>query len=228
MRRAGTATLALCAALAAGCGGARPRPEAAWSDLQGRLAARAASFLGHTGTFRVGEERFGRDCTGFVQAVYESEGIPLRALMRQAAPRARSGVEAAHRAMERYGIVFGGGREWPAPGDLVFWHDTHDRNGNGRRDDRFTHVGIVEYVAGGTVVFLHRGAKGVARGAMSPERPGERSADGVLLNSPIRFPSRRARGGPVLAGALFAGYGRLDPEKVQRALGAPPAPVTAR
>ena len=98
--------------------------------------------------------------------------------------------------------------------DLVFWHDTYDRNRNGKADDPFTHVGIVEYVVDGTVVFLHRGGQAVARGAMTPERPGEEAAGGVALNSAIRKKGRRVDDVPVLAGALFAGYGRLDPGKL--------------
>jgi hypothetical protein len=216
--RARPAAVAIAAAaLLAGCGGASRAARGADSpfrDLQARLAARGGSLLGHAQAFRVAGERFNPDCTGFVQAVYEAEGVPLRTLMRRAVPNERNGVVAAFKAMETYGVVFGGGGEWPAPGDLVFWHDTYDRNRNGRADDRFTHVGIVEYVADGTVVFVHRGGKAVARAAMNPERPDERSAHGVVLNSPIKARSRRLEGEPVLAGALFAAYARLDPRKL--------------
>lgn len=215
---------ALSLLLLAACGApgrsARTAPDLAFFDLQARLAARAASLVGHEGAFRAGSERFNADCTGFVQAVYALEGVPLRALMQEAAPREKSGVAAAYRAMERYGVVFGGGGEWPAPGDLVFWHDTWDRNGNGDTDDRFTHVGVVEYVVDGTVVFVHRGSSGVARGAMTTERPTERSANGVLVNTPIRVRARKGPDVPVLAGALFAAYGRLGP-------GAPPRGAAA-
>lgn len=211
--------------LLAACGAPRRslvrEPDLAFFDLQARLAARGATFLGHTTGFRVGAERFNADCTGFIEAVYALEGVPLRALMRSAAPGERSGVAAAFRAMEAYGVVFGGGGEWPAPGDLVFWHDTYDRNRNGKADDRFTHVGIVEYVVDGTVVFLHRGGESVARGAMTPERPKEKAAEGVALNSPIRRRDARLAHVPVLAGALFAGYGRVDPRKAALPLGEP-------
>jgi hypothetical protein len=115
-----------------------------------------------------------------------------------------------------YGVAFGGGGEWPSPGDLVFWHDTYDRNRNGKTDDRLTHVGVVEYVVDGTVVFMHRGAKAVARGAMTVARPAERSAAGVVLNSPLRQKHPRLAGVPVLAGALFAAYGRIDPARLPR------------
>ena len=210
------------AVLLAACGGGRTSlrdPAAlAFFDLQARLAARGASLVGRTAAFRVGAQRFNADCTGFVEAVYALEGVPRRELARRAAPGERSGVAGVFRAMSRYGVVFGGGGEWPAPGDLVFWHDTYDRNRNGKADDPFTHVGIVEYVVDGTVVFLHRSGQAVARGAMTPERPAEVAADGVALNSVIRKKDARAGRVPVLAGALFAGYGRLDPSRLPAGL----------
>jgi probable lipoprotein NlpC len=221
LARSAALTLLLLAACGAP-GRSRTLPDLSFFDLQARLAARAASLVGHGGAFAVEGERFNADCTGFVQAVYALEGVPLRPLMQAAAPRERSGVAAAYRAMERYGVVFGSGGEWPAPGDLVFWHDTWDRNGNGDADDRFTHLGVVEYVVDGTVVFLHRGRSGVARGAMTPERPAERSANGVLVNTPIRARGRTPSDVPVLAGALFAAYGRVDPARL------PPGRIAAR
>ncbi|HEX9051394.1 MAG TPA: CHAP domain-containing protein [Anaeromyxobacter sp.] len=221
--------LALAVAACAGPRGAgRGEPDLSLFDLQARLAARAASLVGHTAGFRVGGERFNADCTGFVEAVYADEGVPLRPLMRSAAPEERSGVRAAYRAIRRFGVVFGGGGEWPAPGDLVFWRDTYDRNRNGKADDGLTHLGIVEYVVDGTVVFVHRGAHGVARGAMTPDRPDERSAAGVALNSTIRARDPRLSGVPGLAGELFAGYGRLDPAKLPRPLDVAARPPTSR
>jgi hypothetical protein len=185
-------------------------------DLEARLAARAASHVGHAGDFRVGRERFPADCTGFVEAVYEAEGVPLRALMRRTAPQELQGVDAAWRTLERYGTIVRDGT-WPSPGDLVFWHDTYDRNGNGRADDGLTHVGVVLYVVDRTVVFAHRGSKAVARGAMDTRRPDEAKApSGEVVNSYLRKKDARLDGVPVLAGALFAGYGRLDPGRLPR------------
>jgi hypothetical protein len=221
VKSARPAALALGALLAAGCAGmpGRGEPDLSVFDLQARLAARASSLVGQKGDFRLGGERFAADCTGFVEAVYQAEGIPLRALMRRSAPEERSGVEAAWRTVFQYGTILGRG-EWPAPGDLVFWHDTYDRNGNGRADDGLTHVGIVQWVVDdGTVVFVHRGGKAVARGAMNPRRPGEGTVDGQVVNSPIRKRDARLEDVPVLAGALFAGYGRIDPRKVSHTVG---------
>jgi hypothetical protein len=184
-------------------------------DLQARLAVRARSYLGRRGPFRAKGQRFGSDCSGFVEAVYAAEGILLRDLMQRAAPEERGGVKAAWLAVRQNGRVFGRD-EWPAPGDLVFWNDTYDRNRNRRADDRFTHLGIVEYVEDGTVYFLHRGGRGVARGVMTPGRPTEATdADGRKLNSAIRATRHPVKDGG-LAGALLAGYGRIDLARVPR------------
>ena len=182
-------------------------------DLQARLAVRARSYLGRRGPFRAQGQRFGSDCSGFVEAVYAAEGISLRELMQRAAPEERGGVKAAWYAARANGWVFGP-PDWPAPGDLVFWNDTYDRNRNGRADDRFTHLGIVEYVQDGTIYFLHRGWRGVSRGVMTPDRPYEATgADGRPLNSPLRALTHPVKDGG-LAGALLAGYGRIDPARV--------------
>lgn len=202
--------LALVFVLLAACAGPgrAARPELPSPDLQRRLAARAARWHGHAGAFAVGEARYRPDCSGFVLAVHEAEGLPLRRLAALAAPGEPSGAAALHRAALRYGVVFGGGGEWPVPGDLVFFHDTYDRDRNGGADDRFTHVGIVESVSKGTVVFLHRGGKAVVRGMMTPGRPDLARAGDRVLNTPLREKRGRAHG-PSLAGALFAGYGRI-------------------
>lgn len=213
--------VSLGALLAWGCAGpgaaGRPPVDLSTFELQARLAARASSLVGEKGEFRVGRERFNADCTGFVEAVYEAEGVPLRGLMRRAAPEERTGVDAAHRTMAAFGTILARG-EWPAPGDLVFWRDTYDRNRNGRLDDGLTHVGIVLYVVDRTVIFVHRGGQAVARGAMDPRRPDEATADGRVVNSHLRRRDPRLEGVPLLAGALFAAYGRIDPRRLPRTI----------
>lgn len=190
----------------------RPRVD----DLPERLARRAAALVGHRTAFEAGGARFAGDCIGFVQAVYEAEGIPLRALQARVAPREISGVFAAYRVADAHGILFGGGGARPRPGDLVFFHDTYDRNRNGQVDDSFTHIGIVESVRGGSVTFLHRGGDAVVRATLDLDRPGvPRDRDGAVVNSYVRA----KRSGPVpgtqgLAGELFAGFGRIDLERL--------------
>lgn len=191
-----------------------PDPRA-YDALSARLAARAATMLGHRAAFTLDGERFQSDCSGFVSWVYQAEGVPLRRLMARAAPGERSAVAAAYFAARAWGVVFGGGGEWPRPGDLVFFRDTYDRNRDGRFDDPFTHVGIVERVdEDGTVTFIHRGSRGVARGAMTLARASERRDEsGRELNSILRK-GKSTTEGLTLAGRLFMGYARFDPARL--------------
>jgi len=212
----------LAALLGAGCATARGPgvgPALGPSDGLGeQLAARAGAALGQRGPFTVGSQRFGADCSGFVASVYQAEGLPLRGLMARVAPAETSGVAAAFRAVQSFGVVFGGGGEWPRPGDLVFFRDTFDRNRDGALDDPLTHVGVVERVEDGTVTFLHRGSRAVRRAVLTLERAGEaRDPDGRELNSPLRDKQPRLAGAPALAGQLFMAYGRLDPGRLPRA-----------
>ncbi len=181
------------------------RPRA---DQGARLAARARTFLGQRGPFRAAGERFNGDCSGYVAAVYAAEGINLRGAMQRVAPAERRGAKAAWLTLRDHGETFGADVS-PEAGDLVFWHDTYDRNRNGKADNRFTHVGIVERVVDGTVHFIHRGGRGVARGVMTlAHRHEARGPDGARANSTLRARSHPVKTGG-LAAELFAGFGRL-------------------
>jgi uncharacterized protein YukE len=212
--------LAALSAAAAGCAttSATVREALDQSDLQARLAARGHAWVGQgKAPFQVGGERFNPDCSGFVEAVYAAEGVPLRRLAQRAAPGETSGVAALWAAAGKYGERWRGG-DWPAPGDLIFFDDTWDRNGNGARDDPFTHLGLVEWVdEQGTVTFLHRAGAGVVRGHLRLDRPGAmRAADGAELNAPLRVRVSRDDRSPALAGELFVGFGRIDPARAAR------------
>jgi len=210
--------IAALAATAAGCAGTTLtiREGLEQSDLQARLAARGHAWLGQgKAPFKAGGERFNPDCSGFVEAVYAAEGLPLRRLAQQAAPGETSGVAALWAAAGRFGTRWRGG-EWPAPGDLVFFDDTWDRNGNRALDDPFTHLGLVEWVdQEGTVTFLHRAGAGVVRGHLTLARPAaHRSAGGAELNAPLRVRVSKDDRAPALAGELFVGFGRIDPRRL--------------
>ncbi|ABC83764.1 NlpC/P60 family protein [Anaeromyxobacter dehalogenans] len=130
------------------------------------------------------------DCSGYVLAALRAAGLTPRL------GPARSRSEALYRASRPV--------ERPRPGDLVFFHDTYDRDRNGRAGDRFTHVGLVEAVEGDAVTILHRGGR-VERIRMDLTRPSDPEA-----NDPVRVARRRdARGTRYLAGELFAAYGEL-------------------
>jgi hypothetical protein len=237
---------ALAGLLLAACGGpgraARPDPVVGApaalpffipmpDETRARIVEAAAAGIDHgPGAFRVGGRRYRADCSGFVAAVYHVAGIPFREALHVGDEDAGSAVVALHRALASSGVLFG--RDGlPLPGDLVFWHDTYDRNGNRLADDPLTHVGVVERAgAGGTVTFFHRGARGVARGAMSLRHPSsERGGAGERLNSRLR-PARPddPPGTRYLAGELFAAFGRFDAARIAAALeGSPDLSLSA-
>jgi hypothetical protein len=133
------------------------------------------------------------DCSGFVLSVLRGAGVEVS--LRPARSRSESLFVASRRVRA------------PKPGDLAFFHDTYDRDRDGRADDPFTHVALVEAVEGAAVLLLHRGSRGIERVRMDLGRPSDRRA-----NDPVR-PARR--GDPPrsrrLAWELFAGYGAVIP-----------------
>ena len=187
------------------------------SDLQARLAARAASLLGQGPTpFQVAGERFNPDCSGFVEAVYAAEGIRLRRILQAAAPRETSAVAAAWEAAGRWGRALDDRGEWPAPGDLVFFDDTWDRNGNGRRDDPLTHLGRGR--VGGPAGDGHLPPPRRPRRDPRPPRPrparsGPAPPTGASSTRRCGCARGRDDGAPALAGQLFVGFGRIDPAR---------------
>lgn len=106
----------------------------------------------------------------------------------------------------------------PAVGDLVFFHNTFDRNGDGRSNDWYTHVGVVESIddAGNISVLSYLDSR-VSRSYMNLERPEEATDEqGETVNTTMR---RRSSSDPpytqYLASELFAGFGSLLGERTQ-------------
>lgn len=185
-----------------------------------RLVDRSERLYGRTSAFYVEGEKFQGDCSGFVQAVYDAAGIPIREAITLADADRGSSVAAIYRTMTSVGMLYGADTP-PLPGDLVFWNDTFDRNGNRALDDPLTHVGIVEGVSGnGTVTYLHRGSRGVARGRMNLRSPTlARNGSGEVLNSRLRVTRARDPAGVrYLSGELFSAFGRFDPPLIAAAL----------
>ncbi|TVR03107.1 MAG: hypothetical protein EA398_06225 [Deltaproteobacteria bacterium] len=126
------------------------------------------------------------------------------------------GIVDIYRHAQQAGAIYHTPR--PAVGDLVFFHNTFDRNGDGRNNDWYTHIGIVEDVdEAGTVSFLSYMNGEVQRHVLNLESPSVGREGSRVLNSELRA---AASGDPDftqrLAGELFAGFGSLlgDREEV--------------
>ncbi|MCO4761382.1 MAG: hypothetical protein KC502_07750 [Myxococcales bacterium] len=94
----------------------------------------------------------------------------------------------------------------PRPGDLVFFRNTMDLNGNGRPDDGVTWVAVVERVDGRRVLFVGQRAGKVRRMSLSRSRPRVVRTDGQVLNTRLVQWPRESR--PRTAGQCFAGFAR--------------------
>lgn len=163
-------------------GEARAEEPGALDPVRARVVRAASALVGR---------RLRTDCSGFVLRVMREAGVEVRL-----AP-ARSRSESLYRASRPV--------EAPRPGDLVFFHNTYDRNHDRRANDRFTHVALVESVEGSAIVLVHRAVHGVERLRMDLAHPSDPDA-----NDRLRFRRRAdAPGTRYLAGELFAAFGEL-------------------
>jgi hypothetical protein len=181
------------------CRPARPAAK------QGALVRTAAGLVG-ADTIEFNGRRIAYDCAGVTRAIYLAHGIDL--YEGPAAARNVNGVRLIYAHVEKRGRIHRG----PVvhPGDLVFFDDTWDYNGDGRDNDPLTHVGIVERVEpDGTIVFISRVAKAIERYRMNLAQPHvHRAADGRILNDYMRRKrSSDSKSTRYLTGELFAAFG---------------------
>jgi hypothetical protein len=165
----------------------------------------AAKLVGAT-TIQVNGKRIAYDCAGVTRAIYLEHGIDL---YESGAPDPKAnGVRLIHHHISRHGKIHHG--PVVRPGDLVFFDNTWDYNGDGLVNDLLTHVGIVERQEGdGTIIFISRVAGAIERYRMNLALPHvHRTTEGRVLNDYIR---RKDFGDPgntaYLAGQLFASFG---------------------
>jgi len=128
--------------------------------------------------------RIAYDCAGVTRAVFLKHGIDLYGS--SANDPEANGVRLIHAHIRQQGTFHQG----PVvhPGDLVFFNNTWDYNGDGKVNDPLTHVGIVErQEPNGTVVFISRVAGAVERYRMNLSLPHiHKTADGRILNDYLR------------------------------------------
>ena len=158
-------------------------------------------------------KRIAYDCAGVTRAIFLEHGIDLyRGTFND--PKG-NGVRLIHNHVRQHGTLHRGSNV--NPGDLVFFDNTWDFNGDGKLNDPLTHVGVVERLEqDGTVIFISRVANAIERYRMNLDQPHvHKTAQGLVLNDYIRRkhptdPENAAR----LTGELFSFYGNLlSPQK---------------
>jgi peptidoglycan DL-endopeptidase CwlO len=150
--------------------------------------------------------RIPTDCSGYVRGLYTRAGVDL---FSESLP-GDNGVRAILRWIERHGLFHR--HKLPAPGDLVFFDNSYDRNGDGRLNDPLTHVGLVEKVLpDGTVLIVHATNHGIVSEPMNLLRPHDAAdLEGRPVNAFLRRKGARdAPRTPHLMAELFAGFGSV-------------------
>jgi len=148
-----------------------------------------------------------RDAARYVSAIYELNGVELP-------EEARTGIPQMYRHCRDAGATSQSGK--PAAGDLAFFHNIRDADGDGRNNDWYTYVALVEQIDGsGTVTLLgYRDGK-VRKFRMNTSSPDRATGSGGgVVNTKLR---REQPNDPpytqYLAGQLFAGYCALLGDK---------------
>jgi hypothetical protein len=175
------------------------------SSRRAAIVQTASKLVGAT-AIQVNGKWIAYDCAGVTRAIFLAHGIDLYG-SGSPDPKA-NGVRLIHHHIRRQGKFHQG--PVVRPGDLVFFDNTWDYNGDGIVNDPLTHVGIVErQETDGTVIFISRVAGAIQRYRMNLALPQvHRTVEGRVLNDYIR---RKDFDDPAttayLTGQLFTAFG---------------------
>lgn len=165
-----------------------------WKRGGGKAVAEAAEKLLGAKTLKVDNKNYRYDCSGFVMAAHAKADVYIDGSTKMLYEQSKE-ARVFHR------------RKKPFIGDVVFFDNSYDRNKNGKRDDKLTHIAIVEKVeSDGTLTLVHLGSKGVVRTMMNLYNPDlHKDQNGKEMNSFLRA----SKTAPNLTGELWVGFASL-------------------
>jgi len=176
------------------------------SKTQQLLVEKAHQIIGVEELF-VNNRSFSMDCSGTVMAIYWYAGIDLALAFPD---YSGGGTERIYKFLRDKELLYK--TELPKPGDIIFWDNTYDKNGNGKPDDYLTHMGMVVSIDNdGNIEYIHENyRKGIILAKMNLYKPDEyyEIIDGekIILNDPMRM-----RGSPEskkwLSSQLYTDFG---------------------
>ncbi|MFH2112879.1 MAG: CHAP domain-containing protein [Spirochaetota bacterium] len=145
------------------------------------------------------------DCTGLVRAAYAFADIDLAYRFSR---YKGNGVRRIYLTLHDQGLL--SATLYPAPGDIIFWDNTWDADGNKVADDELTHLGLVVATEpDGSISYLHYHYRlGHTVEAMNLLQPDiDLAQDGRQVNAALRM-----RGSPPGPGSnaaqLFRAFGK--------------------
>lgn len=176
--------------------------------LRARLVEGADSLIGKQDLFVRGKH-FTWDCVGTVLAIYWYAGVDLA---RDFDQYTGNGVARLYKSLAAENLIYAA--RYPFSGDLVFWDNTYDENGNGRWDDPLTHVGMVVSTApDGEVSYVHQNVRrGIVVEYMNLNQPSVYQSPDPGSERIFNSPMREAQPGVAhppnwLSGQLFRAFG---------------------
>jgi hypothetical protein len=145
-------------------------------STNGLLFAQSARWAVGQQVLQVEGTQYNLDCSGVIYAVCQRSGLMIAPMIW---PYEGNGVSRLYQLLEDNELLM----DTPQPGDLIFWDNSYDYNGNGLADDQLTHVGIItEIDADGLIHFVHYHYRlGIIEAQMDPMHP-----DDEERNSPMR------------------------------------------
>lgn len=152
---------------------------------------------------KVGKKAFRADCSGTIRGIFYEAQLRLGSIIK--APDDND-VKTIFSYVKKHGTIKD---KNPKPGDLVFFHNTFDKNLSGKMDAPLTHIGIVEKIQGKTVHFIHHLGQAIIRSRMTLSHK-DLNYD-PKTKERLNHVLRRAIGrqGSYNAAQLFAGFGEL-------------------
>ena len=181
------------------------------TSLQEALVQAAQDLLGVDELFIRGQ-RYLFDCSGTVMAIYAQAGLNLS---RHFNRYTGNGVERIHKMVEEYGkVVAKDPSRLPEPGDIVFFDNTYDFNGDGVWNDNLTHTGmVVEVLDDGAIKYVHNHYRlGIVIEQMNLHRPDIHydrvNGQDVKVNAAMRMRGTGGSAGRWLASHLARDFGR--------------------
>ncbi|MBN1798808.1 MAG: hypothetical protein JW822_09525 [Spirochaetales bacterium] len=185
-------TAGLCLILFASCSSLRGYnySQQHTSRTQNLLVEGAHKLLG-VNKLVVRGKKFTRDCVGTVSAIYYYAGIDL---IKGYSKYSGGGVTSLYTYLKANNLIYR--TKNPRIGDIIFWNNTVDKDGDGKMDDGLTHVGMVVAVKeDGTIDYVHNDYKqGIVIAQMNLKKPdimGEIiGGTWIMINTPVRIKVR--------------------------------------
>jgi len=179
------------------------------AEIKKKLLQGAESLVGKD-TIIVNGKKFINDCVNTVLAIYYFAGIDLS---KEFGKYSGNGVRRLYKTLENHELIYS--THSPAPGDIVFWDNTWDMNGDGIYNDPLTHVGMIVKISDeGNLEYIHYNyIKGIVYEKMNLNNPDTYSkivnGKTIIINSPLQMKEKgKAHSNKWLSSHLYKSFGK--------------------